>query len=180
MADTASLIERLEDNSIPEPNSGCWLWLGAVTTARVQYGSLRIGGMTHRVHRLSWEAHRGPIPAGMLVCHSCDIGICINPDHLFLGTHRENNSDMRNKRRDFWHRRPDLAADNLKAARAAVKKYAVGEAIGVSKLNPESVRGIRVALRTGATQRDIASQFGISQAVVSGIANNKGWSHVPD
>ena len=79
-----------------EPD-GCWLWTGSVNNDG--YGQIRHDGRTQRVHRLAWEEVNGPIPAGMAVCHSCDVPACCNPAHLFLGTQLDNVTDMRTKGR---------------------------------------------------------------------------------
>jgi hypothetical protein len=84
---------ELESRISPEPTSGCWLW--ASTYDSFGYGVLR----NKKAHRLSWQAYRGEIPDGMFVCHKCDVPECINPDHLFLGTPRENAQDMVRKGR---------------------------------------------------------------------------------
>ena len=81
------------DGCIPEPNTGCWLWLGFISPDG--YG-------TRLAHRRAWELARGPIPDGMLVCHRCDVRHCVNPDHLFLGTHLDNMRDMIRKGRGGW------------------------------------------------------------------------------
>lgn len=71
--------------------------MGARTTAG--YGSFSINGAPAYAHRLSWESQNGPIPDGMFVCHKCDVPCCVNPDHMFLGTHLDNMSDMTSKKR---------------------------------------------------------------------------------
>lgn len=80
-----------------EPNSGCWLWDGAATT--LGYGLFYEAGKTVYAHRESWRRANGEIPTGMEVCHRCDVPLCVNPSHLFIGTHKENFRDMAGKGR---------------------------------------------------------------------------------
>lgn len=93
-----SLSERLLNMSIPEPNSGCFIWLGA--TNPDGYGNVRVGSRTDgtrrqlKAHRAAWSAFVGEIPDGVHVLHRCDNPACINPEHLFLGTHTDNMRDM--------------------------------------------------------------------------------------
>lgn len=97
---TVPIGERLDTQSIPEPNTGCWLWTGYMN--RQGYGRLRVGGRSGRMilaHRASWERERGPIPDGLDCLHACDTPLCINPAHLFLGTHADNMADMVRKGR---------------------------------------------------------------------------------
>lgn len=75
----------------------CWLWLGATTEAG--YGTLTINHKPLGAHRMSWILMNGEIPKGMNVCHKCDIPPCVNPNHLFLGTHQENMDDKVKKGR---------------------------------------------------------------------------------
>lgn len=76
---------------------GCWEWTGATTADG--YGELRVDGQTVYVHRVAYELKVGPIPAGKMVCHSCDNRRCCRPDHFFAGTHKTNGEDMSRKGR---------------------------------------------------------------------------------
>lgn len=91
-----SIAERLEANTIPEPNTGCLLWLAGSSRG---YGVLTINYKAKQAHRLAYELNHGPIPVGLFVCHRCDTPACCNPDHLFLGTQRDNVRDSVSKGR---------------------------------------------------------------------------------
>ena len=77
--------------------SGCWLWLGAVDAAG--YGDFWFGGTNVGAHRVAWTLFMGEIPAGRFVCHHCDRPPCVNPAHLFVGTHGDNMRDASQKGR---------------------------------------------------------------------------------
>jgi hypothetical protein len=77
-----------EDKYVPEPNSGCWIWIGADDGGR--YGNAWVNGKLVKAHRASYEMHRGPIPAGMQIDHLCRVKCCVNPDHLEAVTDAEN------------------------------------------------------------------------------------------
>ena len=83
----SDLSTRLENLSQPEPNSGCFIWLG---TTRNKYGIINYDGKPRFAHRIYWEYYKGEIPDGMLVCHTCDNPMCVNPKHLEVVSQQEN------------------------------------------------------------------------------------------
>lgn len=87
--------------SIPDNRDGCWLWTGG--KSKVGYGMIREGRRGTPLilaHRFSYELLVGPIPDGLLACHKCDVRNCVNPQHIFIGTHADNTADMMRKGRN--------------------------------------------------------------------------------
>jgi len=144
-----------EDHYIPEPMSGCWLWLAHVANT-TGYGQTTYRQRTHLAHRVSWILHRGEIPDGAWVLHKCDQRSCVNPDHLYLGTAKENSRDRDQKGRG--------------------KMPLFGENHHHAKLTKENIRAIRSDMRP---QRTIAQDYGIGQQAVSHIQRRVNWKHVP-
>lgn len=132
----------------------CWEWQRAKWKG---YGtvSTTIDGKRNRFkcHRLAYSFKNGSIPKGLLVCHKCDNPSCVNPNHLFLGTPKQNSED-RNKK----------------------DRQAKGEK-NHSKLKEEDIRKIRELKKT-KTSREIGKQFGICHSVVLGICKKQKWKHV--
>jgi hypothetical protein len=107
----AFVLEFIKSKMVVDAN-GCWLWQGFIAprvplktgkgagkVSKGGYGSIGYRGRNLGVHRVVWMIHNGPQPKGMHVCHSCDVRRCVNPDHLWLGTNRENITDMVKKGR---------------------------------------------------------------------------------
>lgn len=99
---SGSVQDRFSAKVSPEPMSGCWLWTGSFR--RDGYGSLSIDGVTHAAHRVSWWLSKGEIHDGLCVLHRCDNRACVNPDHLWLGTKRDNTNDMLRKGRTGYRK----------------------------------------------------------------------------
>lgn len=129
----------------------CWEWTGA--TGRTSgYGVIEYNGKQTQPHRVVWELAYGPIPDGMYVCHHCDNRLCVRPDHLFLGTPKENTADMIGKGR--------IARD---------------ERMPHTKLTPDDVRAVRAA---PGTAREVAAQFGISEIYVYQLRARQYRKHI--
>ncbi len=85
---TLSVLEEFMQHVSPEPNSGCWLWAGAVDTGG--YGAVKWNGRFTTAHRKSYELHIGPIPEGLYLDHLCRVRCCVNPKHVEPVTNSEN------------------------------------------------------------------------------------------
>jgi len=143
------------DRTEPEPNTGCWIWLGCRNEHG--YGSLRADGQPWLAHRRAYTLKYGPIPEGIKVCHSCDSPPCCNPTHLFLGTQAVNVADCVSK-----GRMPDRR----------------GERHPRVKLTEEIVRAIRGLSAIGTSYVDLAERFGITRHYAWPIVQRRTWRHI--
>lgn len=152
---TSKIVSSFQSKYKADETTGCWTW--TASTAGKGYGQLRIPGTRRNIyaHRFSYELHHGPIPTGLLVCHTCDNPRCVNPKHLFLGTEEANLQDM-----------------------AAKDRHLYGERNNQHKLTEKQVHEIHDIAATGATQREIANMYGIGQMTVCRILNGERWKHV--
>lgn len=108
-------------------------------------------------HIVSWTLHYGPVPAGMCVLHRCDVRVCVNPDHLFLGTRGDNGRDM-----------------------AAKGRSPYGTRRWNARLTDDDIPLIRRLYRDGMGQTEIANLYGVKQGAIWGIVHGKTWRRVPD
>jgi len=138
-----------------EKTDTCWKWTGAIN--QWGYGRFRMG-KTHWISsRVSYTLFKGDIPEELIILHSCDNPICVNPEHLSTGTHQDNMDEMKTRGR---------------------KVVCKGERNGTSKLKDCDVREILVLKGFGYTDAELATQFNISSSVVNEIVNRKAWKHV--
>lgn len=144
--------ELIERRTSPVPIAGCWLWEGS--TQSRGYGDFRAFNKHRTAHRASYEAHVGPIPDGMQVCHRCDVRACCNPAHLFLGTNN----------------------DNIADAVAKGRKKLPGVRNGNHKLDEHGVRMVRGMVADGFTYTYIASVVGLSKSAIQHIAQRRNWA----
>ena len=137
----------------------CWEWLASRDIPpRLDYGRFKLKGKTRKAHRVCWIIVNGKIPQGMCVCHICDNPSCVNPEHLFLGTHQDNNDDMVRKNREL---------------------YPVGEDAFPSKLTEKQVLRIRKLYATGCvSQSNLGRMYGVNQSAIWKIVNRKRWRHI--
>ena len=150
--------DRLFEGSQMDPNGGCWLWeKTSVGRGNIQYGQLAAHGRTWRANRLSYHEFHGPIPEGLYVCHRCDVSLCVNPDHLFLGEAKDNSQDR------------DAKGRNAGAMPS-------GPANPSSKLTEELVLKIRREKRSDAA---VARELGCTTAAIRFARVGLTWKHVP-
>jgi hypothetical protein len=133
----------------------CWLWTGTFYTqfGKPTYGQFYFQGRKMVASKASYLMHRGRVPAGLDVMHSCDTKACVNPGHLSVGTRSQ----------------------NLLDGFAAHPGVCAGENNGRARLNWPKVRAIRAAAASGTSQNDLARQYGITQAHVSYIVRGLRW-----
>ena len=100
-----TVLERFEQKYEVEPNTGCWLWTAYIDPDG--YGRIFYEDRDVKACRVSYQLFIGPIPIDLHVLHRCDTPACVNPKHLFLGTHADNMRDMFKKKRNvsFWGQR---------------------------------------------------------------------------
>lgn len=135
----------------------CWLWLG--TKPAFGHGQFRLNGRAVYAHRFCWELVHGPLAAGDDVCvlHKCDVPACVNPNHLFVGTRKENLADMRRKKR------------------GSEPPHYKGSRNSFAKITEADVRAIRAE---PLTAQALADKYGLGVNNINKIRQRRIWKHV--
>ena len=156
-----SIQERFDEKYTPEPNSGCWLW--TASSNGLGYGKIYLDGKMELAHRISWILQNGEIPKGKghhgtCVLHKCDTPACVNPEHLFLGSIKDNAQDKASKDRSY---KPS------------------GELHHNAFLDEIRVRIIKrlIAFKTLKLYQ-IAEIFGVDSRTISHIKCGRRWAHI--
>jgi len=147
-------------------DNGCWLFQGYLMRNKtgMGYGWVYFQGKNMGAHRASWIFHNGEIPDKLFVCHKCDVPHCLNPDHLFLGTARDNVLDMINKGR--------------KAPSAFIGRNR--EKNSQAKLNVAQVIEIKKMLNQKVSFSKIGSLYNVSKSTIGSIKCGKNWASVKE
>jgi predicted XRE-type DNA-binding protein len=148
---TSKTVEERFWEKVKKVDVGCWEWQASVFQKN-GYGQFRWNYKQWRAHRVAWTLVFGEIPSDLCVLHRCDNPRCVRPDHLFLGTHKDNAEDRERKGRGCKERRFN------------------------AKVTPETVREIRRAWEDGQLfQWELAALHGLTQSEISHIVNNLVW-----
>lgn len=154
------VLERLMKHTQYDETSGCWEWIGS---KRNGYGRMIIGSRTDgtrksvSAHRVSYELEFGEIPAGLEVCHKCDNRCCVNPNHLFLGTHQDNMDDRERKGRNNPPK---------------------GETNGRAKLTVADVLEIRNKRKQGVSFGKLSKEYGVCKRTIQDAVSGKNWANI--
>jgi hypothetical protein len=150
-----SLVERMENFTVK--TNGCWKWTGGKTAQG--YGNIWFDGSLRRANRIRWQLCFGEIPEGMLVLHKCDNPECTNPDHLFIGTQKDNMQDMIQKGRG---------------------RKANGSSHYMSKFTEQDILEMRKLSKEGHDINYISEKFSAKKGTIRAIINRTNWKWLKD
>lgn len=154
----------------------CWNWKGSLQPNG--YGKFSIKRNFISAHRASYQIFKGEIPKGRFICHTCDNKKCVNPDHLWIGTPKENMQDAIKKGIIIYKKGYSLSADHIEKLRICNKPDKKGEKHHLRKLSNKNIHEIRKLYKLGNTQKKISEKFNIHPSAISRIVRNKRWAHI--
>ena len=160
---------------------GCWEWNARTKPGKWPYGLLRLRrGKDVRAHRFSYELNVGPIPPGMMVCHKCDNPKCVRPDHLFVGTCKDNMQDCLSKGRHMHQTRPEtLLRGDSHPTRKRPEIVRRGTNIKWAKLTEQTVSDMRRSFNDGVSGPALAAKHCIYLGTAYKAIYGFSWKHVP-
>lgn len=169
------LVSRFE--SYIHKTETCWLWEGPIAASG--YGLFCYRGERTRAHRVSYWLFIGPLADGKLICHSCDVKLCVNPKHLWQGTYSQNSVDMVQKGRQSFQQNPELIP---RGKRHWQNKYPElrlrGEKNASAKLTETSIINIRTLRSEGVDTYQLSYLFKVHVGTINKIVRRDSWNHV--
>ena len=169
-----TMRERFDD--LVDRSAGpdaCWPWLGAIESTG--YGRLTDFWKKHSAHRLAFMFEHGEIPEGKHICHSCDNRSCVNPSHLWAGSHQENMDDMRAKGRDA--RKGPI--NPLRGEDQPRSRLTELDVIAIRAAHASHRRGAHGEGDTPTSLRGLAAHYGVSTSAIHAVVQRRTWTHLP-
>ena len=136
----------------------CWVWTAYID--KLGYGQFKLNGKMDKAHRAAYILFKGDIPEGMCVLHNCPGGddrSCVNPDHLWLGTHSDNMKDKVNK---------------------GTQHHPTGSINGKAKVSESQIQEIRSLRESGWTLNELSIKYGVYDTAIDKICRFKTWKHI--
>ena len=152
------LAERFWSKVKKASENECWLWTGAISGG---YGNIKDGTKVAKAHRVAYELTKGSVPDGLCVCHSCDVPLCVNPKHLWLGTNKQNTNDANVKLRLDRVLNPEEVLEIRKRAKRWIGPKSTGK-------------------RYMTNYRQLAREFGVSRQNIFAIMSGRSWKVVDE
>lgn len=141
--------------------NGCWIWTGARRTSG--YGVFKLNGKAESAHRVSYKLFKGDIPPGVFVCHTCDNPICVNPDHLFLGTASDNMMDAQSKGRL-------VIPEGIRFKKGHIPNF--------TTITKEQAVQVKLMIKKGMRNKDISEITGINYQTIVDIKRGKSFRNI--
>jgi hypothetical protein len=148
------LREEFQQSYVENTVTGCWIWTGRKhggRRAKTGYGQVAHNNKFLLAHRAAWLLFHGPIPSGMMVCHKCDVRLCVNPEHLYLGTNADNMRDR--SQRGYVHQ---------------------------MRLDEAKVREMRQLRQQGWSWRGLAARYGVHHNAIVEATMGRSWAYVDE